>query len=210
MKEGGGVDWPRMVEDRLQAEERRLWLVVGLSMAGAAVFLYLRTFLAGGVPLVVGDDQVLFFVRAARMAPGQVPYRDFFELVTPGTELMYAVGFRVFGVHAWVMAAWGVVLGVALVGVTAHISGRILRGWLVWLPGLLFMVFDYDVALDATTPLVQHAGGDGGGERVDGWRESAADGWGGRADGCGYAVYADGGGSGVFWGDGLAGVAGAS
>ena len=119
-------------------------------MAGASAFLYLRTFLLGEVPLVVGDDQVLFFVRAARMAHGQVLYRDFFELVTPGAELMYAAGFRVFGVHAWVMAAWGVVLGVALVGLVAHIAGRILRGWLVWLPGLLLLVFDYDMALDAT------------------------------------------------------------
>jgi hypothetical protein len=31
--------------------------------------------------------------------------RDVFELVTPGTEQLYALGFRIFGVHSWVIAA---------------------------------------------------------------------------------------------------------
>jgi hypothetical protein len=32
-----------------------------------------------------------------------VVYRDFFELVTPGTDLLYAAGFKILGVHAWIL-----------------------------------------------------------------------------------------------------------
>ncbi len=119
-------------------------------MLGAAVFLYLRTFWVMGVPFVAHDDQMLFFARAVRMVRGQMPYRDFFELVTPGTDLIYSAGFGVFGVRSWVPQAWCILLGVMLAGVITWIAGRVLRGWLVLLPGLLFLVFDFDTALDAT------------------------------------------------------------
>lgn len=120
------------------------------SFAGALIFLYLRTFLLPGTPYLVQGDQVLFFARAARMAHGQVPYRDFFELVTPGTELLYAAAFRVFGVHAWVLQAWTIVLGLVLFWIVIQIGGRILRGPVVLLPALLFLIFDFSTGWDAT------------------------------------------------------------
>jgi hypothetical protein len=76
------------------------------SFVSALIFLYLRTFVFPATPLVAGGDQVLFFVRGLRMTHGQVLYRDFFEVVTPGTDLLYAATFRIFGVHAWIMPAW--------------------------------------------------------------------------------------------------------
>ena len=76
-----------------------------VSFAGALLFLYLRTFLLPGTAYLAQGDQILFFARAVRVAHGQVLYRDFFELVTPGTDLLYAAAFRVFGIHAWVMQA---------------------------------------------------------------------------------------------------------
>src|SRR5882672_8838271 len=84
-----------------------------LSFTGALVFLYLRTFLLPDIPFVAIGDQILFFVRAARIVHGQVLYRDFFELVPPGTDLLYAVTFRLFGIHVWIMQAWGIALGLA-------------------------------------------------------------------------------------------------
>jgi 4-amino-4-deoxy-L-arabinose transferase-like glycosyltransferase len=121
-----------------------------MSLAGAAVFLYLRTFLLPGTPFIAHDDQMLFFERAARMLHGQVLYRDFFEMVTPGVDLLYAAGFRLFGIHAWVMQAWCIALGLALFCTVTWIAGRLFRGPLVLLPGLLFLVFDFDTALDPT------------------------------------------------------------
>ncbi|HEX3471619.1 MAG TPA: hypothetical protein VHT28_10575, partial [Silvibacterium sp.] len=132
------------------ATERFSRSVFAFSIAGALVFLYLRTFLLPATPFVAHDDQVLFFIRAARVAHGQVLYRDFFELVPPGIDLLYGATFRLFGIHAWIMQAWGIALGLALFSVITLIASRILRGPLILLPGLLFLVFDFSSALDPT------------------------------------------------------------
>ena len=114
-----------MEERRATDEEGQLSrYVLGLFVAGALVFLYLRTFLLSATPFVAIGDQVLFFTRAARIVGGQVLYRDFFELVTPGTDLLYALGFRIFGVHAWLMQAWAIALGLALCCVITPIAAR--------------------------------------------------------------------------------------
>jgi hypothetical protein len=133
-----------------QAAERPSRSILVLSFVAALVFLYLRTFLLPATPFVSVDDQVLFFARAARIVHGQVLYRDFFELVTPGTDLLYGAAFRLFGIHVWIMQAWAVVLGLALSSVITLIAGRILRGSLILLPALLFLVFDFNSALDLT------------------------------------------------------------
>jgi len=132
------------------SNERLSPSVFVLSTAGALVFLYLRTFLLPAVPFVAHDDQILFFIRAARVARGQVPYRDFFELVTPGIDLLYGATFHIFGIHAWIMQAWCIALGLALFCVVTLIAARILSGPLVLLPGLLFLIFDFNSALDPT------------------------------------------------------------
>jgi hypothetical protein len=121
-----------------------------LFLAGVFAFLYLRTFLLPVTPFINTSDQILFFSRATHLVHGQVLYRDVFELVTPGTELIYAAAFRLFGIHAWIMQAWAIVLGLALVGVITRISSRILHGPVVLLPALLFLVFDFSSALELT------------------------------------------------------------
>jgi hypothetical protein len=129
----------------------RLSRVVLISAAACALtFLYLETFLLPAVPFLADHDQVLFFVRALRLIRGQVLYRDVFELVTPGTDLLYAAGFRVFGVHAWALQAWAIALGLAVFCVLTWIASKLFQGPLVLLPGLLFLVFDYNLALDPT------------------------------------------------------------
>src|SRR5215813_9462619 len=121
-----------------------------LWFAGAFAYLYLRTFLLPNIPFAGIGDQILFFSRAARMVHGQVLYRDFFELVTPGTEFLYAVAFYVFGVHAWVMQAWAILVGLAFVGVITWLASKILSGKMVLLPSLFFLVFNFNSALDLT------------------------------------------------------------
>ena len=121
-----------------------------LFLAGASVFLYLRTFLLPATPFAATDDQSLFFARAVRIIQGQVPYRDFFEIVSPGTDLIYAVGFRLFGVHAWVMPMWTIATGLAFSLLITYIAAQIVHGLSVWLPALLFLVFDFNSALDLT------------------------------------------------------------
>src|ERR1700745_2139339 len=121
-----------------------------LALAGSAAFLYLRTFLLPATPLVAHDDQTLFFARATHILQGRTLYRDFFEFVPPGTDLLYAAGFRIFGVHAWLLQAWSIALGLVLFCVVTPLARQILRGPLILLPGLLFVVFDYDVAMVPT------------------------------------------------------------
>jgi hypothetical protein len=133
-----------------RAQEHLSRSMLALFFAGAFLFLYLRTFLLPATPFVALDDQVLFFARAVRMIHGQVLYRDFFELVPPATDLLYASTFRIFGIHAWIMQAWCIALGLALSAVITLIARRILSGPLILLPALLFLVFDFNSALDAT------------------------------------------------------------
>jgi hypothetical protein len=123
---------------------------VALFFAGALIFLYLRNFLLPATPFLATGDQMLFFVRGVRVLHGQMPYRDFFELVTPGTDLFYAAIFRLTGVHLWVIQALGVVMGLAFCWMMAGISSRLFRGITILLPVLLFLVFDYASALDLT------------------------------------------------------------
>jgi hypothetical protein len=137
------MTWP----DAQQTERPFSRIRIVLFLAGAGVFLYLRTFLLPATPFAATDDQSLFFARAVRMVQGQVPYRDFFEIVTPGTDLIYAVGFRLFGVHAWVMPMWTIVTGLAFSLLITYIAAQIVQGSSVWLPALLFLVFDFNSAI---------------------------------------------------------------
>jgi hypothetical protein len=140
------MTWP----DAQQTEPSLSRMHLVLFLAGAGVFLYLRTFLLPATPFAATDDQSLFFARAVRIVQGQVPYRDFFEIVTPGTDLIYAVGFRLFGVHAWVMPMWTIATGLAFSLLITYIAAQIVDGPSVWLPALLFLVFDFNSALDLT------------------------------------------------------------
>ena len=124
--------------------------MIAITLAGVVAFLYLRTFLLPSTPFVVTDDQALFFARAIRIVHGQVLYRDFFELVTPGTDLLYAAAFRVFGIHAWVIEAWSICVGLALFSLITLIANRIVQGSLIFLPGMLFLVFDFNSGLNMT------------------------------------------------------------
>ena len=123
---------------------------VVLFLVATVVFLYLRTFLLPHTPLAARDDGLVFFEHAKRILLGEVPFRDFFIFVMPGTDLLYAGIFRVFGIHAWLAQAILIVIGSALTGVILWISQSVLRGPIVFLPALLFLVLDFNSALDAT------------------------------------------------------------
>jgi hypothetical protein len=123
---------------------------VVLFLMATLVFLYLRSFRLPGTPLAAQYDAVFFFEHAKRILLGQVPFRDFFVFVMPGTDVLYAGIFRIFGVHAWVAATIVVLLGLALTAVVLRISQKILHGNTAFLPPLLFLIFDFDSARDAT------------------------------------------------------------
>ena len=118
--------------------------------AATLAFLYLRTFTLGGTPFIVHLDETLYFEHGIRILDGQVPFRDYFTYVMPGADLFYAGVFRILGVHAWLAQAFVIFLGATIAGLLVWISSRILKGPLVFLPALLFLVLDFDIARDAT------------------------------------------------------------
>ena len=121
-----------------------------LTFVLAMVFLYLRFFLLPATPFAASGDEFLFFSRALRILHGQVLYRDVFEIAGPGTEVLYALWFYLFGQHAWVLQACHVALGCAFCLALTSISEQILEGPAVFLPTLMFLAFDYSSAADAT------------------------------------------------------------
>ena len=121
-----------------------------LFVAATFVFLYLRTFVWPGTPQVAYGDETVFFGHGIRMLHGQVPFRDYFAFVMPGTDLFYAGAFGVLGVHAWVAQAFVILLGGAIAGVLVWMSRKVLSGAAVFLPALLFLTLDFDVNKDAT------------------------------------------------------------
>jgi hypothetical protein len=121
-----------------------------LFIAAAIAFLYLRTFTLGGTPLIVSQDEPLYLEHGIRILHGQVPFRDYFTYVMPGADLLYAGVFALLGVHAWLAQAFMIFLGTTIAGLLVWISSHILKGPLVFLPALLFLVLDFDVIKDAT------------------------------------------------------------
>ena len=127
---------------------RRAHVLLFLTIALA--FLYLRTFVLPWTPLMPHDDQVWYFQHANRILQGQVPFRDYFAFVLPGTDLLYASAFKLFGIHTWLAQSFVILLGLAMTALVLWISRRVIDGLSILLPALLFMVLDFNSALDAT------------------------------------------------------------
>lgn len=111
---------------------------------------YFRSFVSAKVSVVLWGDQIGFFNDGSRMVMGQLPYRDYFKIVPPGTDLIYACLIKLFGVRMWIPN----LLMATLVALTAFlmtlIASRLMRGPIVVLPGLLLAGFLLPTSIDAT------------------------------------------------------------
>lgn len=77
------------------------------------------------------------------MLDGEVIYRDFFQITTPGTELVYFICFRLFGASVTVYNLIVMLTGFALATLNVVIARRVISGWLSLLPALLFLTFQF-------------------------------------------------------------------
>lgn len=111
---------------------------------------YFRLFMVPNVPMIVWGDQVGFFNGGIRMASGQVPLRDYFEVVPPATDCVYAVLVRLFGPRIWIPNLLMALLAAAAGLLITLIASRILRGINIFLPGVLLAGFIVPAATDAT------------------------------------------------------------
>ncbi len=117
---------------------------------GVSLFLYLKTFILPHTPIYQGDNSPVFLLGARRMLQGELIYRDFLELTPGGTELIYLVLFRLFGIQAWIPDAMLILTGLGLAWLSVVICKQLASGPSVFLPGLLYLTLAFGNALDAT------------------------------------------------------------
>jgi hypothetical protein len=95
-------------------------------------------------------DQMLFASDGARIVAGQMPYRDYFQFVTPGADLVYASLFQHLGLLLWIPNMLMVCLAATAVLLMTLVAGKVLRGSFVALPVALTAGFVLFGSLDAT------------------------------------------------------------
>ena len=124
-------------------------LVQPLFLGCTVVYLYLQQFALPWTPILLAGDPGIFLAEAQRMLRGEMPYRDFFQFLTPGIDVVYYLLFRIFGPSAFVVSASLVAAGLCATILMLHISRRVLRGWLVFLPPLLYLTLTLSRELQA-------------------------------------------------------------
>ena len=121
-----------------------------LLFCGAALYLLLNLFASPRVPFLIGGDQVYFWMDALRILDGRRVYQDFLQFTPAGTDLLFALLFKVFGQRMWVTNLVVLVLGLAFVWLTYSIARQLMRPAWSTLAAVLFLVPIYGTALNAT------------------------------------------------------------
>jgi hypothetical protein len=114
------------------------------------IVCYLRSFVLPNAPIALWGDLVGFFNDGSRLVSGQLPYRDYFQIVPPGTDLVYAILIKCFGLKIWIPNLLMVFLASLTALLMTLICARLVRGMAVLLPGLLLCGFSLSNSLDAT------------------------------------------------------------
>ena len=127
--------------------KKRFVLVIVLL---SSVFVYLQVFVGSWTPILRPWDQTIYLHDATRMLEGQLIYRDYDHFTFPGTDVLYMVLFRIFGVRAWIAPAMLVFLGACAAWIMSIVSRKLVKGWAAFLPAVLFVTLPFAAYLDAT------------------------------------------------------------
>jgi hypothetical protein len=133
----------------LSKPKSNIWLS-WLVLLACGIFLYLQVFILPATPRVASGDQAIYLHHATRMLEGQFIYRDYDHFTTPGTDVLYALLFRLFGVKAWIPQAMLILVGVLMAWLSTVISKHVIPGFAAFLPAFLFLTLPYAGYLDAT------------------------------------------------------------
>ncbi len=131
------------------ASKHHLAISIAVSLF-AFVTCYFRTFIFPGTPLLPNGDQTGFVYAGSRLAAGELPYRDYFQIVPPGTDLTYALVIRAFGLRLWIPHIAMALLAAVAALLMTRIALRVLPGTAAALPGLLLIGFVLPESADAT------------------------------------------------------------
>ena len=140
--------WPTQSMSRLK-HQTNPWITAG-ALVASVVFLFLQTFILPNVPRIANGDQGIHLSLAARMLDGQLTYRDYDHFPLPGTDVLYFVLFKLFGVRAWIAPVMLIVLGVSIAWLSIRLSQKVMSGPIVFLPAFLFLTLPFTGFLDAT------------------------------------------------------------
>lgn len=112
--------------------------------AACLVFLYLHLFHLPGTPIYYEGDHVKLLELSRRFASGEVPYRDFFDLVFPGSLALYAGLIKVFGAKYWIVNAVIIGHGLAAAAIGLAISRKLMTDRLAaYLPPAIYIFFGF-------------------------------------------------------------------
>lgn len=109
----------------------------------ALVYVYANLFQLPFTPIYFDGDVMVPVSNAMRMLDGEVIYRDFFHMTTPGTEVFYETLFFFFGLKMWVINLAVIMLAMAQIGLIWYFSGKVLIGIVRFLPGAIFLVIGF-------------------------------------------------------------------
>src|ERR1700760_3778140 len=127
---------------------RQSWLPA--SFLAASLYFHLQAFALPAVPFLLRGDQTFFWFYALRILHGEWPYRDFFQFTPPGTDLFYAMVFKLFGARVWTMNAVVILVGVAITWLCFELAAKLMSQRMAMLAAALILVLIYGARLDAT------------------------------------------------------------
>ena len=141
------LDHPSEIESTSGIQLRWIVVVASSFTFGAC---YLREFVLPNSPVMSWNDQMLFASDGARIVAGQMPYRDYFQFLTPGVDLVYAFLFRHLGLLLWIPNALMVCLASIAVLLMTLAARKVLRDNFIALPAALTSGFVLFGGLDAS------------------------------------------------------------
>ena len=136
--------------ERAQSSGNGGRLAEALFWVGTCLYLYTKLFTFKGVPILLGGDQIFFWMDAKRLLIGERIYLDFFQFTPPGTDVVYLAFFKLFGPRIWVPNLIVLILGVLFGWVCFRISVSFLKTSHALLAASIFTVFIYGTLLNAT------------------------------------------------------------
>jgi hypothetical protein len=112
-----------------------------LFMLAALIFLYAVVFVPPFLPMQLNSpDGIYYIAQGQRIYEGQTIYRDFFEFVTPGAALVYALLFKLLGHRLWIPNLASLLLGLGFVWLGVRIAKKLMCPSLALLPSAIFLV----------------------------------------------------------------------
>src|SRR5580700_8022178 len=116
----------QMLPEDLGIHPQRLRRVTLAMVVLSCVFIYLQVFVPPFTPRLASGDQAIYLHHATRMLDGELIYRDYDHFTTPGTDVVYAALFKLFGVRAWIPQAMLILIGLVSVWLSIRIARALL------------------------------------------------------------------------------------